>query len=156
MFISIISPLDCWHFSNQHGLDLLQNSWHLDHSGVAAWRKLSVIVISQKKFKWAPRKKIWIDFTGYSIVPNRRAGQNKRLIFSEKKTALLLGISFHFRPFIKVGFFQKVTAKFSNLSKWHSCEPKIVLELLFPVHVINKILVIFWYHLAKKSAYHEL
>ena len=41
---------------------------------------------------------------------------------------------------IKVGFFQKVMAKFSNLSNRHACEPKIVPELLFPVHVINKIL----------------
>ena len=57
---------------------------------------------------------------------------------------------------LKVGFFQKVMAKFSNLSKWHSCEPKIVPELLFLVHGINKILVIFWIHLAKKSAHYEL
>ena len=39
---------------------------------------------------------------------------------------------------VKVGFFQKVMAKFSNLSYCHSCEPKIVPELLFPVHVIIK------------------
>ena len=60
------------------------------------------------------------------------------------------------KKILKVGFFQKVKAKFSNLSKWHSCEPKIVPELLFPVCVIDRILVIFWIHLAKKSAYHEL
>ena len=50
---------------------------------------------------------------------------------------------------VKVGFFQKVMAKFSNLSYCHSCEPKIVCELLFPVHVIIKVLVIFWIYLAK-------
>ena len=38
---------------------------------------------------------------------------------------------------LKVGFFQKVMAKFSNLSNRHACEPKIVSELLFPVNVIN-------------------
>ena len=36
-------------------------------------------------------------------------------------------------------FFQKVMAKFTNLSNQHTCEPKIVSELLFPVIVINKI-----------------
>ena len=45
--------------------------------------------------------------------------------------------------FLKVGFFQKVLAKFSNFSKCHSCEPKIVSEHLFPVNIINKILVLF-------------
>ena len=34
---------------------------------------------------------------------------------------------------LKVGFFQKVLAKFSNLSKCHTCEPKIVQELLIPL-----------------------
>ena len=43
-------------------------------------------------------------------------------------------------PIVKVGFFQKVF--FSNLSKFHSCEPKIVPELLIPVNDNNKILVI--------------
>ena len=38
---------------------------------------------------------------------------------------------------VKVGLFQKVIAKFSNLSNRHACEPKIVSELLFPVSVIN-------------------
>ena len=42
------------------------------------------------------------------------------------------------RP-LKVGFFQKVMAKFSNLSNRHACEPKIVSELLFPVNVNNTI-----------------
>ena len=46
-------------------------------------------------------------------------------------------------------FFHKVMAKFFMLSKWHSCEPKIVPELLFPVHVVNKTLVLFWIHLVK-------
>ena len=44
---------------------------------------------------------------------------------------------------VKVGFSQKVMAKFSNLSNRHACEPKIVSELLFPVNVINTIWVIF-------------
>jgi len=35
-----------------------------------------------------------------------------------------------------------VLAKFSNFSKCHSCEPKIVPELLIPVNDDNKILVI--------------
>ena len=39
-------------------------------------------------------------------------------------------------------FFQKVLAKFSNFSKCHSCEPKIVPELLIPVNDNNKILII--------------
>ena len=45
--------------------------------------------------------------------------------------------------FIKVGFCQKVMAKFSNLSNRHTCEPKIVPEQLFPVHVVNRIFVLF-------------
>ena len=47
-------------------------------------------------------------------------------------------------------------AKFSNLSNRHACEPKIVSELLFPVNAINTIWVIFWIHLAKKSAYYDI
>ena len=43
---------------------------------------------------------------------------------------------------IKVGFFQKVLAKFSNFSKCNSCEPKIVPELLIPVSDNNKTLLI--------------
>ena len=43
---------------------------------------------------------------------------------------------------VKVGFFQKVMAKFSNLSNCHSCEPKIVPALLIPVNDNNKILAI--------------
>ena len=38
---------------------------------------------------------------------------------------------------IKVGFIQKVLAKFSNLSECNSCEPKIVPELLFLILNIN-------------------
>ena len=38
---------------------------------------------------------------------------------------------------IKGSFFQKVMAKFSNLSNRHACEPKIVPELLFPVSVVD-------------------
>ena len=45
-------------------------------------------------------------------------------------------------PIVKEGLFQKVLAKFSNLSKFHSCEPKIVPELLIPVNDNNKLLVI--------------
>ena len=40
---------------------------------------------------------------------------------------------------LKVGFFEKVMAKFSNLSNRHACEPKIVPELLFPVNVVNTV-----------------
>ena len=43
---------------------------------------------------------------------------------------------------LKVGFFQKVMAKFSNLSDCHSCEPEIVPELLIPLNDSNEILVI--------------
>ena len=56
---------------------------------------------------------------------------------------------------LKVGFLQKVMAKFSNLSNRHACEPKIVPEHLFPVSAINKLQVILWIHLAKKSACYE-
>ena len=44
---------------------------------------------------------------------------------------------------VKVGFFQKVMAKFSNLSNRHACEPKIVSEHLFLLNVINEILALF-------------
>ena len=40
---------------------------------------------------------------------------------------------------VKVGFFQKVMAIFSNSSNRHACEPKIVSEFLFPVNVVNTI-----------------
>ena len=53
--------------------------------------------------------------------------------------------------FVKVGFFQKVMAKFFNLSKCHSCEPKIVLKLLIPVNDNIKPLVILWTNLVLKS-----
>ena len=50
------------------------------------------------------------------------------------------------RPFtlkvVKVGFSQKVMAKFFILSNCHSCEPKIVPALLIPVKDNNKILAI--------------
>ena len=46
------------------------------------------------------------------------------------------------RDILKVGFFQKVMAKFSNLSSCHSCEPKIVPALLIPVNDNNKIVAI--------------
>ena len=58
--------------------------------------------------------------------------------------------------FLKVCFFQKVMAKFSNLSNRHACEPKIVPELLFPVNVFNTIWTICSIHLAKKSASYKL
>ena len=49
-------------------------------------------------------------------------------------------------------FFQKVLAKFSNLSKCHSCQwTKIVSELSIPVNDNNKILVILWIALVIKS-----
>ena len=50
--------------------------------------------------------------------------------------------SFLIANFLKVGFNQKVLAKFSNLSDCHSCEPKIVPELLIPVKDNIKILAI--------------
>ena len=43
---------------------------------------------------------------------------------------------------VKVGFNQKVLAKFSNLSDCHSCELKIVPALLIPVKDNIKILAI--------------
>ena len=56
---------------------------------------------------------------------------------------------------VKVGFFQKVLAKFSNFSKCHSCEPKIVPELLIPVNNNNKILVILWIDQVIKSPHYK-
>ena len=50
----------------------------------------------------------------------------RKLKISERKKNILKAV--------KVGFFQKVMAKFSNLSDCHSCEPKIVLVLLIPVY----------------------
>ena len=47
-------------------------------------------------------------------------------------------------------------ARSSNLSNRHACEPKIVLEHLFPVSVINKLQVTIWIHIAIKPAYYEL
>ena len=44
---------------------------------------------------------------------------------------------YFFSYLLKVGSFQKVMAKVSNLSNRHACEPKIVPELLFPVNVVN-------------------
>ena len=44
---------------------------------------------------------------------------------------------------VKVGFFEKEMAKFSNLSNRHACEPKIVSEHLFLLNVINEILALF-------------
>ena len=60
------------------------------------------------------------------------------------------------RDHLKVGFFQKVMAKSSNLSNRHACEPNIVLEPLFPVHIVNIRIVLFWKNFVKTSAYFEL
>ena len=46
-------------------------------------------------------------------------------------------------------------AKFSNLSKCHSCEPKIVPELLIPVNDNDEILVVLWINLVKGMFYSE-
>ena len=56
-----------------------------------------------------------------------------------------------FRSVCKGSFFQKVMTKFSQLSKCHSCEPKIVPEFLIPVNDNNKISVILWTNLVIKS-----
>ena len=61
-----------------------------------------------------------------------------------------------FLVIVKVGFFQKVTAKFSNLSKFHSCEPKIVPEILIPVNDNNKILVLLLIDLVIKSPHYKI
>ena len=61
-----------------------------------------------------------------------------------------------FQKKVKVGFFQKVMAKFSNLSHHHSCEPKIVPALLIPVNDNNKILAIFWIDLDIKSPNYDI
>ena len=58
--------------------------------------------------------------------------------------------------YVKVGFFQKVLAKFSNSSKCHSCEPKIVPELLIPVTDNNKLLVSLWTNLDIKSPHYKI
>ena len=47
-------------------------------------------------------------------------------------------------------------AKFSNFSKCHSCELKIVPELLIPVNDNNKILVFLWIDLVIKSPHYEI
>ena len=57
---------------------------------------------------------------------------------------------------VKVGFSQKVKAKFFILSNCHSCEPKIVPALLIPVKDNNKILAILWIVLVIKSPYYEI
>ena len=57
---------------------------------------------------------------------------------------------------VKIGFFLKVLTKFSNFSKCHSCEPKIVPEILIPVNDNNNILVIFWIDLVIKSPHYEI
>jgi hypothetical protein len=54
----------------------------------------------------------------------------------------ILSLKVQFLLLVTVDFFQKVLAKFSNFSKCHSCEPKIVPELLIPVNDNYKILVI--------------
>ena len=72
---------------------------------------------------------------------------------------LLIELQAHFciewNSLVKVGFFQKMMAKYSNLWNRHACEPKIVSELLFPVNVINTFMGNILTHLAKKSAYYE-
>ena len=57
---------------------------------------------------------------------------------------------------VKVGFSQKVMAKFSNFSNCHSCEPKIVPVLLIPVNDNNIILAILWIVVVKKSPSYEI
>ena len=47
-------------------------------------------------------------------------------------------------------------AKFSNSSKCHSCEPKIVPELLIPVTDNNELLVILWINLDIKSPHYKI
>ena len=84
-------------------------------------------------------------FVQYSSYPDNR---NKQIVCKVKlwdtfRIHIYSGV-FKAYVFVKVVFFQKVLAKFSNFSKCHSCEPKIVPELLIPVNDNNKILVIFW------------
>ena len=57
---------------------------------------------------------------------------------------------------VKVGFSQKVMAKFFILSNCHSCEPKIVPALLIPVKDNNKILAILWIDLDIKSPHYKI
>ena len=57
---------------------------------------------------------------------------------------------------LKVGFFQKVLAKFSSFSKCHSCEPETVPELLILVNDHYKILVILWIDLVIKSPHFKI
>ena len=78
-----------------------------------------------------------VDLTNWKILPSP-SEKNLPLCAAKKN---LPGPDFHFCFIVKVGFHQKVMAKFSNLSNRHACEPKIVPELLFPVHVINRTVV---------------
>ena len=39
-------------------------------------------------------------------------------------------------------FFSESDGKILNLSNRHACEPKIVSVLLFPVHIVNRLLII--------------
>ena len=75
----------------------------------------------------------------------RKVRTSRRHLLAEKKLSM-----------VKVRFFQKVKAKFSNLSKCHPCEPKIVPELLIPVNDSNKILVIVRIGLVIRSLYYEV
>ena len=43
---------------------------------------------------------------------------------------------------IKGRFFSEGDGKIFNLSNRHACEPKIVSELLFPVQIVNRRLII--------------
>ena len=57
-------------------------------------------------------------------------------------------------PF-KGSFFSEGAGKISNVSKCHSCEPKIVPELLIPINDNNKISVILDLDLVIKSPHYE-
>ena len=58
--------------------------------------------------------------------------------------------------YVKVGFSQKVMAKFSNLSDCHSCEPKIVPALLIPVNSSKQNTGNFLNWSNKKSPHYEI
>ena len=60
------------------------------------------------------------------------------------------------RLLLKIGFIQKALEIFSNFSKCHPCEPKIIPELWFPVNIINKMMANFWIDLVIKSPHYDV
>ena len=99
--------------------------------------------------KLFPIQRIWIFKKWWVLQLSQNPG-NRPAITNLKAKAMRYVYQ------VKLGFFQKVLANFSNFSKCHSCEPKIVSEFLIPVNDNNKILVILWIDLVIKSPHYEI